>query len=131
RQESVLARPAIRSPLIEQEIDMLGKLIIATTVAAMFVGPAFAGDTYVHGYMRKDGTYVQGYHGRRRTPTRTTIIRRKGTSTLGPGNLAPWIPTPVRALVIRAVPIRAPTEILITIELSRRWRRRSRVNPLN
>lgn len=66
---------------------MLGKLIIATTVAAMFVGPAFAGDTYVHGYMRKDGTYVQGYH-------RTTPDSNPYNNYSTKGNVNPWTGQP-------------------------------------
>lgn len=36
------------------------KLIIIALVA-IFTTAAFAGDTYVNGYTRKDGTYVKGY----------------------------------------------------------------------
>jgi hypothetical protein len=66
---------------------MIGKLIIATAVATMFVLPATAGDTYVHGYVRKDGTYVQGYH---RTSPDSNPYNNYSTK----GNLNPWTGQP-------------------------------------
>jgi hypothetical protein len=44
---------------------------------------AFAHDTYVHGYMRSNGTYVQGYH---RTSPDNTVNNNYGTQ----GNVNPY-----------------------------------------
>lgn len=35
--------------------------IAAISLGFGFAGLAFAGDTYVQGYLKKDGTYVQGH----------------------------------------------------------------------
>jgi len=42
-----------------------------------------AGDSYVHGYVRRDGTYVQGYH---RTTPDNTVNNNYGTQ----GNVNPY-----------------------------------------
>lgn len=46
------------------------RLLIAAIVTLGIAAPAFAGDQLVHGYVRKDGTYVAPYH--RSTPNNTT-----------------------------------------------------------
>jgi len=41
-------------------------LALAFLIVVLFAWPAFAGDTYVKGYFRRDGTYVRPHH--RSTP---------------------------------------------------------------
>lgn len=55
---------------------IVGSLLLLST-------SSFARDSYVRGYVRKDGTYVQGYH---RTTPDNTVNNNYGTS----GNLNPY-----------------------------------------
>jgi hypothetical protein len=70
-----------------EEFSMIGRLFAAAVIAAAFVGPAFAGDVYVHGYTRRDGTYVQGYH-------RTTPDSNPYNNYSTKGNVNPWTGQP-------------------------------------
>lgn len=40
---------------------MLRSLGMAVILAAAVTAPAFAGSTYVHSYVKRDGTYVEGH----------------------------------------------------------------------
>lgn len=62
---------------------MLLKLFAGCVLCAALAAPAFAGDTYVHSYIRKDGTYVQGYH---RTTPNSSPYDNYSTK----GNVNPW-----------------------------------------
>jgi len=42
--------------------EMLMKKLLLGLLLAAFVVPAFARDVFVHGYYRKNGTYVAPYH---------------------------------------------------------------------
>jgi hypothetical protein len=51
------------------------KMILAALFLLSAI-PAFAGDVYVNGYTRSNGTYVQGYH---RTTPDNTVNNNYGT----------------------------------------------------
>ena len=40
----------------------IGVLVVVTCIFVMFVGTAYAGDVYVRGYFRSNGTYVQPHY---------------------------------------------------------------------
>lgn len=64
------------------------KVLSCAGVALLLSGSAaMAGDTYVHGYYRNDGTYVQGYH---RTSPDSTPYNNYSTQ----GNYNPWTGKP-------------------------------------
>lgn len=58
-------------------------LIAALGLALAFAGMAYAGDTYVRGYTKKDGTYVQGHY---RTKPNSTANDNYSTR----GNVNPY-----------------------------------------
>jgi hypothetical protein len=58
-------------------------LKLALVLALISGTNALAGDTYVRGYQRSNGTYVQGYH---RTTPDETVNNNYGTQ----GNLNPY-----------------------------------------
>lgn len=57
--------------------------LLVLIAGAVLNSVAFAGDSYVHGYTRSNGTYVQGYH---RTTPDNTINNNYGTQ----GNQNPF-----------------------------------------
>jgi hypothetical protein len=57
-------------------------LILVVAVLLAVAAPAFAGDTYVKGYIKKDGTYVAPYH--RTTPNSTTSDNYSTYPTINP-----------------------------------------------
>lgn len=59
------------------------KILFTTLFVACGISVANAGDTYVRGYQRQDGTYVQGYH---RTTPDNTVNNNYGTQ----GNVNPY-----------------------------------------
>ena len=59
------------------------KLTIAALIAIALAGPASASDTYVNGYFKSDGTYVQPHH--RTTPNNSTYDNYNS-----PGGYNPW-----------------------------------------
>lgn len=65
------------------EHDSMNKLILVLLLAFTFVETAIARDTYVRGYVRRDGTYVQGHH---RTTPDNSINNNYGTR----GNINPY-----------------------------------------
>jgi hypothetical protein len=67
----------------QEDQTMFGKLLAGCALCALMAAPAFAGDTYVHSYIRKDGTYVQGYH-------RTTPNSSRYDNYSTKGNMNPW-----------------------------------------
>jgi hypothetical protein len=88
QRQNALGRAVMLSPCILVEvISMFGRLLAAALITAAFVGPAFAGDVYVHGYTRRDGTYVQGYH-------RTTPDSNPYNNYSTKGNVNPWTGKP-------------------------------------
>lgn len=62
------------------------KTFLLLFIGIQFGSTAYSGDTYVQGYTRKDGTYVQGHH--RTTPDNT--INNNYTTK---GNVNPYTGT--------------------------------------
>lgn len=59
------------------------KKLLLALLLTLFAVPALAGDVFVNGYFRSNGTYVQPYH---RTSPNNTLFDNYSTK----GNINPW-----------------------------------------
>lgn len=59
------------------------KKLLLALLLTLFAVPALAGDVFVNGYFRSNGTYVQPYH---RTSPNNTLLDNYSTK----GNINPW-----------------------------------------